>query len=70
MSNAQNLLTRLAKKIEDLDVELEHGSEHNLSICAGVSTFPEDGETIEELSESANLALEACLIQKANVVEL
>jgi len=70
MSNAQNLLIRLAEKIEKLEVELEQGSKHNLSICAGVSTFPEDGETIEELSESANLALEACLIQKANVVEL
>lgn len=69
MVNAKSLLARLAEKIENLEVQLEQGSKHKLSICAGVATFPADGENIEELSESANLALDACMIMEANTVE-
>ncbi|TBR43563.1 diguanylate cyclase [Marinomonas agarivorans] len=69
MQNAQNLLVRLTKTIEEQKLMLSDGATCHLAIRAGVATFPEDGENIEELLENANIALSTCLPQTLNVTE-
>lgn len=68
MQNAQNLLVRLSKTVAEQEVHLA-SNQDKLTIRAGIATFPEDGENIEELLENANIALTTCLTQKVNVTE-
>lgn len=57
--DAKQLLSEAINSVHSLNFTKEDGSSHGLSICAGIATFPEDGETIEELADSANNAVEA-----------
>lgn len=59
VKDAKQLLDDAINSVHSLNFTKEDGSTHALAICAGVATFPEDGETIEELAESANNAVEA-----------
>jgi len=57
--DAKQLLDEAIDSVHSLNFTKKNGAFHTLAICAGVATFPEDGETIEELAESANNAVEA-----------
>ncbi len=57
--DAKQMLDEAINSVHSLNFNKEDGGVHSLAICAGVATFPEDGETIEELAESANNAVEA-----------
>lgn len=59
VKDAKQMLDEAINSVHSLNFTKKDGDSHALSICAGVATFPEDGETIEELAESANNAVEA-----------
>ncbi len=61
IKEAQKLLTEIVEPNPTLTVELSTEEIRELKFCAGVAVFPEDGDTIEELAESANIAVESCL---------
>ncbi|MFT2111508.1 PAS domain-containing protein [Marinomonas sp. 2405UD68-3] len=61
IKEAQKLLSNLVEPDPILTVELTTDVTRELKLCAGMAVFPEDGETIEELAESANIAVESCL---------
>lgn len=57
--DAKHLLDDVINSIHNLNFIKKDGQQHSLAICAGIATFPEDGESVEELEESANNAVEA-----------
>ena len=65
--DAQKLLQEIITPDPSLCIVLESGEQRELSFCAGLAAFPEDGETIEELAESANSAVESCANQQIKI---
>lgn len=59
VKDAQVLLQNMIDPTEDEMKALIDGKSDPLDFCVGIAAFPEDGETIEELAQSANEALEA-----------
>ena len=65
--DALKLISNIVDSDTRLTVNLSDGSIRELKLCAGVAIFPEDGDTIEELAESANLAVESCALSNRKI---
>lgn len=59
VKDAKSLLTNIINPSESESKALLEGKSDPLDFCVGIAAFPEDGETIEELAQSANEAVEA-----------
>ncbi|CUB05730.1 PAS domain-containing protein [Marinomonas fungiae] len=58
LRDAQKLIKGFLNPSEEEQKVLEFSDASHLNLCVGLATFPEDGETIEELAQSANSAVE------------
>lgn len=58
LKDAQKLINSFLKPSQEELKVLEFSDASHLNLCVGLATFPEDGETIEELAQSANSAVE------------
>lgn len=58
LKDAQKLINDFLMPREEEQKVLEFSDSSHLNLCVGLATFPEDGETIEELAQSANSAVE------------
>ena len=59
--HALDVAERLRKAVEACDYPALQGEKKlKVTISAGVSTFPDDGTTVEELVKKADIALYAC----------
>lgn len=58
LKDAQKLINDFLLPREEEQKVLEFSDSSHLNLCVGLATFPEDGETIEELAQSANSAVE------------
>lgn len=58
LKDAQKLIQGFLTPSEEEQKVLEFSDASHLNLCVGLATFPEDGETIEELAQSANAAVE------------
>lgn len=58
LKDAQKLIKSFLKPNEEEQKVLEFSDASHLNLCVGLATFPEDGETIEEMAQSANSAVE------------
>lgn len=58
LKDAEKLVNRVLNPTEQERKVLEFSDTSHLNLCIGLATFPEDGETIEELAHSANSAVE------------
>lgn len=58
VKDAKNLLNHIINPTEDEKTSLIEGNSDPMDFCIGIATFPEDGETIDELALSANQAVE------------
>ncbi|RDL42812.1 GGDEF domain-containing protein [Marinomonas piezotolerans] len=58
LKDAQKLINEFLMPREEEKKVLEFSDSSHLNLCVGLATFPEDGETIEELANSANSAVE------------
>ncbi|TPE50920.1 diguanylate cyclase [Maribrevibacterium harenarium] len=58
LKDAQKLLEKALKPSEEEQKVLAYGDAHQANFCVGLATFPEDGETVDELAQSANAAVE------------
>lgn len=58
LKDAQKLIHGIINPTEEEQKVLEFSDASHLNLCVGLATFPEDGETIEELAQSANAAVE------------
>lgn len=58
LKDAQKLIKGFLSPSAEEQKVLEFSDASYLNLCVGLATFPEDGETIEELAQSANSAVE------------
>ncbi|SBS34210.1 putative diguanylate cyclase YedQ [Marinomonas aquimarina] len=58
LKDAQKLINSFLQPNDEEQKVLEFSDASHLNLCVGLATFPEDGETIEELAQSANSAVE------------
>lgn len=58
LKDAQTLINAFLEPNAEEQKVLEFSDASHLNLCVGLATFPEDGETIEELAQSANSAVE------------
>lgn len=58
IKDAQTLLTNIINPTDSEIITLIEGKSDPIDFCVGIAAFPEDGETIEELAQSANEAVE------------
>ncbi|ADZ89998.1 GGDEF domain-containing protein [Marinomonas mediterranea] len=58
VKDATRLLNAMLEPDEREEKALAYSDTSHTNFCIGIATFPEDGETIEELAESANNAVE------------
>ncbi len=58
LKDAEKLMKTFLIPKEDERKVLEFSDASHLNLCVGLATFPEDGENIEELAQSANAAVE------------
>ncbi|MBM6552120.1 PAS domain-containing protein [Marinomonas ostreistagni] len=58
LKDAEKLIQGIIKPTEEEQKVLEFSDASYRNLCVGLATFPEDGETIEELAQSANSAVE------------
>ncbi|WP_339720847.1 diguanylate cyclase [Marinomonas primoryensis] len=58
VKDAKKLLNHIINPTEDEKIVLLEGNSDPMDFCIGIATFPEDGETIDELALSANQAVE------------
>lgn len=65
--DALKFISNIVEPETNLTLDLPEGVKRELQFCAGVAIFPEDGDTIEELAESANLAVESCAISHLKI---
>ncbi|MDB4837157.1 sensor domain-containing diguanylate cyclase [Marinomonas sp.] len=59
VKDAVNRLNQMINPTEEEHITLTQGNVDPMNFCVGIATFPEDGETIEELAESANDAVKS-----------
>lgn len=58
LKDAQKLIKSILAPKADEQKVLEFSDASHLNLCVGLATFPEDGENIQELAQSANAAVE------------
>ena len=58
LKDAQKLIKSFLTPTEEEQKVLEFSDASHLNLCVGLATFPEDGETIEEMAQRANSAVE------------
>lgn len=68
VKDAQHLLTSIINPTVKEAALLIEGNSDPLDFCVGIATFPEDGETIDELALSANQAVEESRIKQQKIV--
>ncbi|MBJ7539961.1 sensor domain-containing diguanylate cyclase [Marinomonas transparens] len=68
VKDAQNLLSNIINPTEEEAALLVEGNSDPLDFCVGIATFPEDGETIDELALSANQAVEESRVKQQKIV--
>lgn len=66
VKDAMNLLNNIIHPTDEEKTLLLDGKADPLDYCFGIATFPEDGEDIEELAQSANDALETSRLLHIN----
>lgn len=66
--DAKQLLNHIINPNEEELSVLLNGNANPLDLCIGIATFPEDGETIEELALSANQAVEEGQAKQQKIV--
>ncbi|MCV2403382.1 PAS domain-containing protein [Marinomonas sp. C2222] len=58
VKDAVNRLNYMINPTDEEAITLSQGNVDPMNFCVGIATFPEDGDTIEELAESANEAVQ------------
>jgi diguanylate cyclase (GGDEF)-like protein len=66
--DAKTLLSRIINPTDDEQETLKKGNSDSIDFCIGIATFPEDGESIEELALSANQAVEEGQAKQQKIV--
>ncbi len=54
LMTSKMILTRVLKEFRELEFEGDHGEKFNVSFSCGISSFPRDGKTFDELFRSAD----------------
>jgi diguanylate cyclase (GGDEF)-like protein len=54
LMTSKMILTRVLKEFRQLEFEGDHGEKFNVSFSCGISSFPRDGQTFDELFRSAD----------------
>jgi diguanylate cyclase (GGDEF)-like protein len=54
LMTSKMILTRVLKEFRKLEFEGDHGEKFNVSFSCGISSFPRDGQTFDELFRSAD----------------
>ncbi|ETX10174.1 diguanylate cyclase [Marinomonas ushuaiensis DSM 15871] len=66
--DAKTLLNHIINPTNDEQKLLKEGNSDSVDFCIGIATFPEDGESIEELALSANQAVEEGQAKQQKIV--
>lgn len=66
--DAKTLLNHIINPTDDEQKLLKEGNSDSVDFCIGIATFPEDGESIEELALSANQAVEEGQAKQQKIV--